>query len=94
MARTDERRVLGPRRTDKVTDEDVESPRREMDDNGNGIRLDDLSCRENVMLATSLRRNLDGCRRAESLLILPHQLHLHFAPRSFLKSCVIRGSTI
>lgn len=39
MARMGERRVLGPRRNDKATNDDVESPRREMDDSGNGIRL-------------------------------------------------------
>jgi hypothetical protein len=39
MALMGERRVLRLRRNDKAMGEDAERPRREMDDNGNGMRL-------------------------------------------------------
>jgi len=57
MARMGERRVLGPRRDDKATDGDAESPRRESDDDDNGMRLMGVYCRV-CLMRTSLRRNL------------------------------------
>lgn len=39
MARMGEGRALGPRRNGEATDKDAESPRRESDDDGNGMRL-------------------------------------------------------
>jgi hypothetical protein len=90
MARMAERRVLRPRRDDKATDEDegAERPRREMNDNGNGMRL---------MFAVVAKVSWFA-RRCAAILI--EQEPLGSTPpdppplRSslFPQTCVIRGS--
>lgn len=84
MARMGERRAWEPRRDGEATRKVAESPRRESDDNGNGMRL--------MVGGKSRRSGEDGAISIQE----PHPRRFTppTPPPSLLpQTCVIRGST-